>query len=158
MEKTVLKDNWFLLQAEAGADIGALIGQARPETALPVREMPMEVADVLIDQNVIDLPWKPGLCEQSGWIAQSDWVYLCDFTLADADGIWRLSCAGLDVFAEIYLNGSKAASHANAPVSAGSQTARRTAPFRKEYDRRCFAFHGKPSAGHDSGYGWQKPA
>jgi len=52
----------------------------------------------------------------AAWVARSEWLYRTSFDVADLGAAtrWRLEFAGVDTFADVWLNGAKLGSTANA--------------------------------------------
>jgi len=72
----------------------------------------MMVHDILLDHKIIETPWLPARAVACKWVAESDWLYSVNFK-ADPGKISCLRFNGLDVMADIYLNGYLLASHSN---------------------------------------------
>lgn len=124
-----LATGWQLCRLESGRPLNAetisalnsneLPGRARPLT--PSRNepgwvdcaMPSQVADILLEHNLIEDPRGLDKAKEYLWIAESDWAYRVTFALSQLTGgsRIRLQADGLDTLADIYLNGEKIASH-----------------------------------------------
>lgn len=80
---------------------------------LPVTVMPAMVSDVLQQNGEIEAPWLPGRAENYQWIAEEDWVYVKKFAVDDPLAESYLRFGGLDTIVDVYLNGTRIASHSN---------------------------------------------
>lgn len=117
VEMTELLRGWSLKSVEPQADLTAefLSEAGRAATGegwQPVAAMPAMVHDVLLAHGKIEEPWLPGGTEECFWTRERDWVYALKF-LARPGRVSRLRFLGLDGRTEIYLNGTRVASHSD---------------------------------------------
>ena len=80
---------------------------------IPAIKMPAMVQDILQQNQLIEEPWLPGKAKEYQWIAESDWLYHTTFKAQPDGNKCFLNFKGLDGIVDIYLNGSKIASHQN---------------------------------------------
>ncbi len=114
-----LADGWLLRKVEDGTaddqlwDLLSQEGSGREQT-LPIRQMPANVYDVLLDHGLIENPCLQGDGESCQWVGESDWVYGCTFSAGDCMSGAELTFEGLDAPADIFLNGVRIARHEDA--------------------------------------------
>jgi beta-mannosidase len=115
--KLCLSENWELLKIIPAESIDP--ENIVPETGrvpagwIPVKKMPSQVHDVLIDEGYLPEEIRIGWCESAKWTGDYDWVYRCHFDRERAADTVRLFFGGLDTVADIYLNGVQMGSHDN---------------------------------------------
>lgn len=119
---TELSHNWYIksispradldpaLLAEALAADGGTHSVANGWSAPAV--MPAMVHQILLAQGKITEPWKYLGMEKCFWVATLDWVYATRFA-APPGAEHHLLFRGLKGAVDIYLNGTKIASHSN---------------------------------------------
>jgi len=74
---------------------------------------PQQVHETLIAHGVIENSGLNGHCETFTWVAQSDWVYRCEFLTESIQQGATLAFEGLDTLCTIYFNGQKIGTHAD---------------------------------------------
>jgi beta-mannosidase len=77
---------------------------------LEAPDMPRQVHEILLHHGRLPEELAIGLAHDSKWVAETDWLYACDFE-APGPGQKVLRFAGLDTLADIYVNGRHVASH-----------------------------------------------
>ena len=77
---------------------------------LAIRKMPSQVADILLDHEILTEEVKLGWCQEAQWISDYEWEYRCCFERPKGKRS-RLIFKGLDTLATIYLNGKEIGSH-----------------------------------------------
>ena len=73
---------------------------------LAIRKMPSQVADILLDHEILTEEVKLGWCQEAQWISDYEWEYRCCFERPKGKRS-RLIFKGLDTLATIYLNGKR---------------------------------------------------
>ena len=76
-----------------------------------IKQMPAQVYEILIAGGVIENPNIRGDSGACQWVAESDWLYVNDFSWEPGEKRTILDFQGLDTWADIYLNGCKIAEH-----------------------------------------------
>lgn len=114
MKKIILSQGWRLSMLEPCSDLSSILLEDVIKDAYKINKMPSQVADVLRLNGLIEDPSLPGKAEEYKWIAEKDWVYSAVFDAAELSSPISLSCRGLDLLADIYLNGKKISEHKNA--------------------------------------------
>jgi len=112
MRQIVLNKDWTLRQVDASQPLSTLRLADCDHLLIP--HMPMQVADILYSTGKIESVILPGNAEKYRWIALMDWLYSTTFNLPESDFSWTLECQGLDLFADVYVNGVLIASANNA--------------------------------------------
>lgn len=69
--------------------------------------------DILLQQKMVEEPWKPFGVEKCFWVSENDWVYSLDFSVTNLSGEKRLIFKELKGKADVSLNRNKVASHAD---------------------------------------------
>lgn len=77
---------------------------------LKIEKMPAQVADVLLEYEILPQEVKVGWCGQALWVAEKEWEYRCRFSKPEGKRC-RLVFTGLDTLADIYLNGIQIGEH-----------------------------------------------
>ncbi len=75
------------------------------EGLLIIPRMPMQVHEILIHHGKIENPAVTGSGAECLWVAQKDWAYVTKFPGKEPAEHATLTLKGLDVLADIYLNG-----------------------------------------------------
>ncbi|MDR1904647.1 MAG: hypothetical protein LBQ88_20470 [Treponema sp.] len=86
-------------------------GPENGDLLFTVPKMPSQVYEVLVSYGVIENPNTHGDSTSCQWVAESDWLYLKDFSCPEKAGNAYLDFQGLDTYADIYLNGVLLARH-----------------------------------------------
>ncbi|EMS70045.1 beta-mannosidase [Ruminiclostridium cellobioparum] len=123
MKRINLNENWKLKRLEESQqnsrfnidrlDEILTDGSLPRDCVLQLKTIPCQVHDALIERGIIENPNIKGR-NNDCWIGESDWIYVCDFSLDEWQGEWTLRFGGLDTFADIYLNGRLIAQHNDA--------------------------------------------
>lgn len=74
-------------------------------------EMPAQVHEILLKYGKIEDPLIMGNTEKCLWVAESDWIYRCDFNVSLSGEKQYLLFKGLDTIVDVYLNGVHIAAH-----------------------------------------------
>lgn len=80
---------------------------------IPVRQMPAMIHEILLDNQMMETYYKPGVAEKYLWVSESDWVYENKFSVSEPNEISFLHFKGLDCIVDVYLNGERIATNAN---------------------------------------------
>lgn len=72
---------------------------------MEISRMPQQVHEILYEKGKISDDFTIGLGEDSQWVAESDWTYVCSFTAHPRGQRPLLRFERLDTLAEIWLNG-----------------------------------------------------
>lgn len=102
---------WELKKTEAVRQIEAKDWEKDREEWIPVAHMPAQVHDVLYENGMLPEEYRVGWCEKVLWVTQYDWVYRCRFRLPVRQERSEFYFAGLDTYADIYLNGERIGCH-----------------------------------------------
>ncbi len=110
--RSILSSGWRIRQIDPLDRIPEADIESLPQKGewLPVAEMPRQVHEILLDHKRLPRDLAIGLAHDSSWVAETDWLYACDFE-APAGGRKILRFAGLDTLADVYVNGRHLASH-----------------------------------------------
>ncbi len=111
MKQMVLEQGWKLMQykGEPFPEWEQLYAYVKEdaEKAYAIDRMPAQVQDVLRACGDLEPLWKPNVCSQAQWIAESDWIYYVDFSKHASQGYQSWLCfEGLDTLTDVYLNGT----------------------------------------------------
>lgn len=111
LKKINLNGKWQLAwqKKEASADF-----DKRPLNDLIEVNIPGDVHLALMDAGIIGDPVQAGNENKTAWIGNQEWWFYRDFALPPHDGIVEIEFSGLDLDAEIWMNGQHVASHKNA--------------------------------------------
>lgn len=114
MIENILKEGWELLQVEPCISLD-LTQIRKSENWLPIKSMPAQVQDVLLEHKKIPEDFLVGWCEKVNWMTEYDWVYRTNFVRSGqcSDRSARIVFKGLDTFADVYLNGQLLIRHEN---------------------------------------------
>lgn len=114
MIENILKEGWELLQVEPCISLD-LTQIRKSENWLPIKSMPAQVQDVLLEHKKIPEDFLVGWCEKVNWMTEYDWVYRTNFVRPGqySDRSARIVFKGLDTFADVYLNGQLLIRHEN---------------------------------------------
>lgn len=109
-----LRDGWFVRQLNPVSRLDektiAEYGKGGSDDEFSAR-IPAQVHEILLRHGKIEDPTIMGNPEKCRWVAESDWIYKCNFRLPRKGKRYYLNFKGLDTLADIYLNGRYIASH-----------------------------------------------
>ncbi|GHT64779.1 beta-mannosidase [Spirochaetia bacterium] len=89
-------------------------GPGPRDRVFAIPKMPAQVYEILIAEKVIENPNIHGDSSACQWVAESDWLYVNDFTYTPEKKTAYFDFQGLDTWADIYLNGELIAEHEDA--------------------------------------------
>ena len=113
MKKRNILAGWELMPAPN--DKAAAVAAGFPENGPVFMELPDQVQAVLLRKGILYEGVAVGETDTCRWIENCDWEYTCTFSATpEKDGEKSfLFFEGLDLFADIFLNGKKIGSHDN---------------------------------------------
>lgn len=111
MKECVLLDNWRLRQAERG-DWTRLVSGGNVDGGEWLNaENGLQVQEVLLKAGRLPEEMLVGKVEACQWIADEDWVYVCDFSRKAEAAHVDLHFGGIDTVADVFFNGEHLAFH-----------------------------------------------
>lgn len=114
MKSTVkLQNGWFvrkILPTDRLSESQIMECSDNSSEELPAN-MPAQVHEILLTHGKIEDPMVMGNTEKCLWVAESDWIYRCDFNMPISGEKQYLIFKGLDTIVDVYLNAVHIASH-----------------------------------------------
>ena len=114
MKSTVkLGNGWFIrrISPTAKLDNSQVMEYSKSSSEELPAQMPAQVHEILLKHGKIEDPLIMGNTEKCLWVAESDWIYRCDFSISGSGEKQYFEFKGLDTIVDVYLNEVHIASH-----------------------------------------------
>ena len=118
VEKLLIKDGWKIKpfspfeKVQKASFLNELISDDKNKW-LQIPSVPAMPHDILLQQKMIEKPWRPYGTEKCFWVSQKDWVYSVKFECKKVSEESRLIFKELKGKVDVYLNNELVASHSD---------------------------------------------